>query len=131
MAAVLLDTTVLIDLLRGSAETAARVRALRTHNDILYTSAVSIEEVTRGLKPNEAPAADALFRALRIAPLGRVEGITAGSWRRHFAGIGRTLSQADCLIAAAAVSLDARIATGNTKDFPMSEVVVEDWPSGR
>jgi predicted nucleic acid-binding protein len=131
MAAVLLDTTVLIDLLRGRPETSARIRALRTHNDILYTSAVNVEEVTRGLRPNEAPAANALFRALRIAPLGRAEGAAAGLWRRQFAERSRTLSQADCLIAAAVVSLDARLATGNLKDFPMADVLVEDWPAGR
>src|SRR4029079_5817306 len=68
---------------------------------------------------------------LRIAPLGRAEGAAAGSWRRHFAERARTLSQADCLIAAAAVSLDARLATGNLKDFPMADVLVEDWPAGR
>lgn len=44
---------------------------------------------------------------------------------------GRTQSQADCLIAAAAHSVGARLATGNPRDFPMTEVAVEHWPVGR
>lgn len=40
-----------------------------------------------------------------------------------------TLHQADCLIAAAAVGISARLATANIDDFPMSEVTVEHWPS--
>ena len=130
MGGVLLDTTVLIDLLRGVPRTAQRVDKLRTGGDTLYTSAINIEEVTRGLRPSEAPAADALFRALRLAPLGRTQAVTAGTWRRSFAARGRTLSQADCLIAAAALGVSARLATGNPKDFPMREVPVDTWPVG-
>jgi predicted nucleic acid-binding protein len=67
---------------------------------------------------------------LRIAPLGRTEGELAGCWRRDHAGKGVTLSQADCLIGAAAVAVKARLATGNPKHFPMPAVKVEHWPVG-
>jgi predicted nucleic acid-binding protein len=43
---------------------------------------------------------------------------------------GRTLALADCLIAAAAVGIDATLATGNPKDFPMKGLTVEHWPAG-
>jgi predicted nucleic acid-binding protein len=42
-----------------------------------------------------------------------------------------TLAQADCLVAAAAAAVGARVATGNPKDFPMPDVEVEHWPVGR
>ena len=64
-----------------------------------------------------------------MAPLGAAEGIRAGRWRREFAARGITLHQADCLIAAAAHGIEATLATANVDDFPMSEVVVEHWPS--
>ncbi len=54
----------------------------------------------------------------------------AGSWRRRFGEQGITLTQADCLIAAAAVSAGARLATGNVRDFPMPELELEHWPAG-
>jgi hypothetical protein len=58
------------------------------------------------------------------------EGRLAGWWRRTLRVRGRTLSQADALIAAAAVGIGARLATGNPKDFPMKGLVVEHWPVG-
>lgn len=54
----------------------------------------------------------------------------AGSWRRRYGARGVTLTQGDCLIAAAAVSAEARLATGNLRDFPMPELEVEHWPPG-
>jgi predicted nucleic acid-binding protein len=71
-----------------------------------------------------------LLGALRVAQLGGSEGERAGRWRAQFASRGTTLSQADCLIAAAALGVGARLATGNPRDFPMVEVEVEHWPVG-
>jgi predicted nucleic acid-binding protein len=130
VAAVLLDTTVLIDLLRGRPDAVGRLRALRDSADAVYACAINVEEIVRGLKPSEHVSARRLFAGLRMARLGDGEGWLAGTWRRDFAARGRTLAQADCLIAAAAVGVGARLATGNPKDFPMPELVVEHWPAG-
>lgn len=96
MAVVLLDTTVLIDLLRGRPGATVRLRDLRASGDVPATCAVNV----------------------------------AGVWRRDHAARGVTLAQADCLIAAPAVTALARLATGNPRDFPMAGVVVEHWPVG-
>ena len=130
MSAVLLDTTVLIDLLRGRSGALKRLRSLRHANDAPYACAVNVEEIVRGLRTREEAAAQQLFRGLRVAPLGVDEGWRAGEWRRSFAARGQTLTQADCLIAAAAFALDGRLATGNSKQFPMRGLAVEHWPSG-
>jgi predicted nucleic acid-binding protein len=82
------------------------------------------------LRPGEDDTAQQLFAGLRVAPLTEREGWQAGSWRREHASRGRTLSQADCLVAAAAVAAGARLATGNPKDFPMRGLIVEHWPAG-
>jgi len=129
MAALLLDTTVLIDALRGRAA-AARLRDLRRLGDTPFTCAVNVEEIFRGLRRGEEVRAQRLVNGLHVVPLGADEGRQAGLWRRAFAARGRTLSQADCLIAAAAASVGARLATGNPKDFPMRELTVEHWPVG-
>jgi predicted nucleic acid-binding protein len=131
MAAVLLDTTVLIDLLRGRAGAAARLDRLRESGDTPYVCAVNVEEVTRGLRnEREAHAARQLFEGLRVTPLGREQGEQAGEWRKQYAKRGRTLAQADCLVAAAAATVGGRLATANTRDFPMRELAVETWPAG-
>jgi predicted nucleic acid-binding protein len=130
VARVLLDSTVLIDALRGRPA-ANRLRTLRRHGDEPWTCAISIEEIWRGLLPGEQAAARRLLRGLRCAPLGTSEGIRAGGWRRQFAAREITLHQADCLIAAATASIEAHLATGNPADFPMDDVTIEHWPVGR
>lgn len=130
MGAVLLDTTVLIDLLRGRPHATERLRAMRVVGDQPYVCAINVEEVERGTRPGEEDAVARLLEGLQLARLGRVEGSRAGRWRREHAARGITLSQADCLVASAAASIGGRLATGNPSDFPMSEVVVDHWPVG-
>lgn len=98
--------------------------------DVPATTGINVEEVVRGLQPQEVSAARALFDGLIILPIGAAEGWQAGEWRRQFASQGVTLAQADCLIAAAAGNAGASLATGNVRDFPMPGLRVEHWPSG-
>ncbi|HSJ50242.1 MAG TPA: PIN domain-containing protein [Actinomycetota bacterium] len=130
MGAVLLDSTVLIDVLKGRPKTSARFVGLQSSGDVPHVCAVTAEEVSAHLQPRERDAAAAMFEGLSVAPLGIAEGRLAGWWRREFRRRGRTLSQADVLIAAAAVGIGARLATGNPKDFPMPDLIVDHWPVG-
>lgn len=130
MSAILLDTTVLIDLLRGRPGATARLHAVRSAGDQPYACVINVEEVVRGLRASEVGAARSLLDGLRIVGLGAAEGWRAGEWRRSFAAQGATLTQADCLVAAAAVSIGGRLATGNPRDFPMAGLLVEHWPAG-
>ena len=129
MARLLLDTTVLIDALRGRPA-AGRVAGLRRAGTEPWACAISVEEIWRGLRPGEEPSARRLFNGLRIAPLGAAEGMRAGGWRRLYAARGITLHQADCLVAAAAAGIGAALATANVDDFPMAEIDVRNWPIG-
>lgn len=129
VSAVLLDTTVLIDVLRGRGAV-ERLRALRSAGDTAHVCAVNVEETVRGLRPSEEEPARRLLAGLHVVPLGEREGWQAGEWRRAYARRGRTLTQADCLVAAAALSIGGRLATGNPRDFPMKELAVELWPAG-
>jgi hypothetical protein len=129
VARVLLDSSVLIDVLRGRPA-AERLRQMRRSGDVPWVCVVSVEEIARGLHPGEESAAGGLLRGLRLSPLGVAAGVRAGTWRRQFAAQGVTLHQADCLIASAAVEVGARLATGNPSHFPMDEIAVEFWPPG-
>jgi predicted nucleic acid-binding protein len=130
MAAVLVDTTVVIDVLRGREGARRRLAELRAAGDVACVCAITVEETYRGLRGREHEAAQRLFGGLRIVPLGTPEGRRAGEWRGDYAQRGRTLAQADCLIAAAAATAGGRLATGNPRDFPMPELRLEHWPAG-
>lgn len=125
----LLDSTVLIDFLRGRPAV-QRVRQLRAAGDVPGTTAINVEEIVRGLRAGEHVAARQLFDGLVIVPIRESEGWQAGLWRRESAASGVMLWQADCLMAAAARRLGAVLATGNPKDFPMAGVAIEHWPVG-
>jgi predicted nucleic acid-binding protein len=128
MSGVLLDSNMVIDLLRGRPEVVDRIRQIQARGDDLYTCAIVADEVSVGLRSRERDVASAVFEGFREAPLGIAEGRLAGWWRARYAARGRTLSQPDALIAAAAVGVGARLATGNPKDFPMRELSLEPWP---
>lgn len=124
-----LDSTVLIDFLRGRPAV-ARVADLRGAGDVAATTAVNVEEIVRGLRPVENDAARSLFRGLVVLPIDAPVAWRAGEWRREHAARGVTLWQADCLVAAAAVVHGGVLVTGNPKDFPMIDLTVEHWPVG-
>lgn len=128
--AIVVDTTVLIDALRGRPA-ADRLRELISSRAVLVTTAINAEEIVRGLRPKETGSAQALFSAIRVLPVRREDAELAGTWRREFAARGITLHQADCLIAATAFGVNGTLATGNVKDFPMEGLTVEEWPVGR
>lgn len=126
---VILDSTVLIDALRGKPGTTQHIRSLLTRGETVGTTSINVEEIVRGLRPAEQPAADMLLDGLAVVPIAESTARAAGLWRREYASRGITLGQADCLVAAAAQEHDALLCTGNPKDFPMLDV--EHWPVGR
>lgn len=124
-----LDSTVLIDLLRGRGAV-QRVLGLRTVGDVPATTAINVEEIVRGLRPQEISRARVLIAGLVVLPVDADAAWASGEWRREYAGRGVTLHQADCLVAATAFVHGASLATGNPKHFPMPEITVEHWPVG-
>jgi len=130
MGNVLIDTSVVIDCLRGRQGARNRMMSLKAAGDDAYVCAVTIEEATRGLRAGEDDDFLALLEGFLVAPLGVPEGRLAGFWKRTLSRRGRTISQSDALIAAAAAGIGGRLATGNPKDFPMTSLVIEHWPAG-
>jgi predicted nucleic acid-binding protein len=122
---LLVDTTVLVGVLRRHEPTVARFKGMV---DPPLASAITIEEILRGMRSHERSATGALLQWLVIADVGEREARRAAAWRSDYATRGITLSQADALIAACAHERGATLATANVKDFPMEELRVERWP---
>ncbi len=126
---IVLDSTVLIDYLRGRP-VVERVRDLAASGQAIATTSINVEEIARGLRASETPSARRLFDGLEVLVIDARAAWQAGTWRREHAERGVTLWQADCLVAAAAFVTGASLATGNPKDFPMRALRMEHWPVG-
>lgn len=118
MTVVVLDTSILIDLLRGYAPAVDFAQRL---DSVPVCSEISRVEVLRGMRSRERPATETLFQALDWLPVDEVIARRAGHlgrrWRRSHAAI----SSADLVIAATVDETDARLATTNVRHFPMFE----------
>lgn len=115
MSRTVLDTTVLIDVLRGDP---AAVAWLSEQSEIPACSEVTRAEVLRGVRSGERAATERLLSALRWVAVDERVSRRAGDLGRKYRR-GRDLAVADLLIAATAMELDAALATANTKHFPM------------
>jgi predicted nucleic acid-binding protein len=113
---VVLDTTVLVDQLRGSEKAFEYLAGL---DDRPICSEISRIEVMQGLRSSERRMANRLFASVAWVPvdeaLARRAGELGRRWRRSHPGTG----VADLAIAATAEVLDASLATQNVKHFPM------------
>ncbi|MCH8901622.1 MAG: PIN domain-containing protein [Chloroflexi bacterium] len=131
LASYLLDTTVLIDYLRGHTEVRARFHVLAERGHELGICAISVAEVFAGLREKDREAAAILLSTLKYFDLSFDVALAAGAFQYTFARQGRTLKLTDVLIGAAALANNAILLTDNVKDFPLPGLQVERLPSGR
>ncbi|MEE6286844.1 PIN domain-containing protein [Georgenia sp. MJ173] len=115
---VLVDTSILIDVLRGERAAATALRDARA-SGVLHASEVTRVEVLAGMRPQESDATRALFGAFAWHPLDERVADIAGDLGRRWLPSHRGIDSADLVIAATAIAIDARLLTRNVKHFPM------------
>jgi len=113
---IVLDTTVLIDILRRNEAAVVFAASL---GEVPVCSEVTRVEVLRGLRTQERRPAERLFAALRWAPVDEAIARQAGELGRTIRASHSAISTADLIVASTAQVLDARLATMNVRDFPM------------
>ena len=116
---LLLDTTVLIDALRGRAGLLAKLSRLVLDGHLLATSTVNMAEVYAGMRAGEERETAALFQGLHCYPVTEKIADLAGKLKHQYATRGRTLSLIDMMVAATALENNAPLVTDNRKDFPV------------
>ncbi|MDQ3492580.1 MAG: type II toxin-antitoxin system VapC family toxin [Chloroflexota bacterium] len=111
-----LDTTVLIDLLRGHGPARDYLAGLERR---LVCSEVTRTEIIQGLRSNERDAAENAFRVVRWVGVDESIARRAGALGRRWRRSHRALGLADLIIAATTQELGAQLATSNVRHFPM------------
>jgi predicted nucleic acid-binding protein len=123
----LLDTTFVIDILRGDRAAVARLARMYESGDEPFVNEVVVCEAETGSRLHPDPDLLALIRPVEFIQPGPDAALLAGRWREEARSAGRTLSLADALIAAAAMAVDAAVLTRNARDFALTPVRVEAY----
>jgi predicted nucleic acid-binding protein len=113
----LLDTSVAIDHLRGSPLAVDLLNGLIEAEESLLASEVVRFELLAGVREKEVEALEQFFSALSWVPVGEEVARAAGSLAQRHRRSG--IDDADYLIAATALLLDAELLTTNVRHFPM------------
>lgn len=115
----IVDTTVAVDHLRGAPEATDLLEGFISAGETLVASEVTRFELLAGVRRAELVALEAFFSSLAWAPIDEEISRTAGSLaQRHRRGHGG-IDDADYLIAATAMVLEAELLTTNVRHFPM------------
>ena len=117
---LVLDTSVLIDHLRGRPKPATEIipRAI-AQGDELWSSHVVRAEVLAGMRAAEEAATRDLFRLITWVEVDESLSEAAGALGRRFLPTHAGIEVVDLLVAALAQHLDAALKTTNVKHFPM------------
>lgn len=121
MANYLLDSDVLIWLLRGRRQTVDLVDEL-TDESAPACSALSRYEVEVGMHPSEAAATQQLFQNLEVLPVDSTIAAQAAQLVRQSKKRGKTIDPFDALIAATCLEHDLSLVTYSPKHFPMPKL---------
>ncbi len=124
---LLLDSTFVIDHLRGEAVAVERFRRIFEDGDDPIVTEIVVCEVRAGLLAEAERHLDAFLEPIEFVQPGIETAKMAGRWRADLRRRGQTLSLGDSLIAATANTLGATVITRNVRDFALTPVVVESY----
>jgi predicted nucleic acid-binding protein len=116
---VLLDTSVLIDHLRGVEAAQEALRTAAGHGHRLAASVVTKVEVLAGVPPAEEHRTRGLLDLLAWIPVDDAIAERAGALANRFLRSHPGVDPVDHIIAATAMELEAELWTRNVRHFPM------------
>ncbi len=118
---VVLDSNVIIEILRGRAGALRLALALEESGVPTFCTPISWAEVYAGVRPGEEEPTRAFFEARGELSLDGRIGRQAGAYLARYAA-SHGVEIADALIAAAATMSGLRLWTLNRKHYPMEDL---------
>ena len=125
---LLLDTSVLIDVLNNRRGRADFLRSLTVQAHTLACCSVVTTEIFLGVPESRWQEAEHALSRLLFLPVTREAARLAGTYRYRYDRQGIALSVMDTTIAAVAVTNEVTLLTDNTKDFPIPELKLYPLP---
>ena len=116
---LVVDTSVLIDHLRGDERAVRRLRAAVESRDELWSATVVRTEILAGARPKEEAAIIELLDGLRWMEITVEVADSAGRLAARYLRSHPGVDTVDYLIAACTQKLDAALLTLNVRHFPM------------
>jgi predicted nucleic acid-binding protein len=118
----LLDTDILSEIIKGFDQTvAANARNYRRAHGHYTLSAVSVMEIVQGFQRNQSSRRMQGFLALlagqEVIAFEEEDGELAGRIAGELDRVGRSIGEADAMIAASALRHGLELVTGNTAHF--------------
>ena len=124
---LILDSTFVIDHLKGDRSAHARWQRMFEEGDQPVVTEVIVCEVRTGLREQDEAILERMLLPTEFVQPGRETALLAGRWRAEVKNGGRTLGLPDALIAAAAFQLGGGVVTRNVRDFELTPVRIETY----
>ena len=116
---IIVDTSVLIDHLRGNSDARRALADALNDDQRLACSVLTKVEVLAGMRPDEERATRRLLDALDWIPVDNGIAERAGALANTYLRTHPGVDPVDYVIAATTQQLDAALWTRNVKHFPM------------
>ena len=122
MAPFLLDTNIIVDVLRRRNKRDVLVADLLEQGQPLASCSITVTEVYAGMRPHEEKPTRALMKSLVFLPVTEEIAEQAGHLKARYGKRGKNLSVQDVTIAAVSMAYGCTLVTENIKGFPMPEL---------
>ena len=126
MAQYLLDTTTIIDHLRGDKKVNSYLEEIGNRGDIVGCCCINITETYTGMKDKEKEKTDKFIESLYYFGVTKEIAKLAGKIKQKYVKKGKTIATTDVIIAATAIEYGLILITKNVKHYPFSELEIKE-----
>jgi len=126
MAGYLLDTTTIIDHLRGNKEVNSFLEEIGQNGDIVGCCCINVAETYTGMKEKEKEKTNRFIESLYYFEVTKKIAKLAGRLRQEYVEKGKTLATTDVIIAATAITYSLILITKNIKHYSFPELEIKE-----